>query len=118
MYQFSFQSQEPSKNCSQPKQTACHLFIGVEVDANKHLKKNQKIKKRSFLIACCIEVCLCVECIINVIWDFSLYYCSSITRKLVMIFKGKNKKVQYLTASLKIPNGNAVSSKTANSTTD
>lgn len=31
-----------------------------------------------------------------------------------MIFKGKNKKVQYLTASLKIPNGNAVSSKTAN----
>lgn len=34
-----------------------------------------------------------------------------------MIFKGKNKKVQYLTAILKIPNGNAVSSKTANSTT-
>lgn len=29
------------QSAGKPKQTACHLFIGVEVDVNKHLKKSK-----------------------------------------------------------------------------
>lgn len=33
------------QSAGKPKQTACHLFIGVEVDVNKHLKKIKRLKK-------------------------------------------------------------------------